>query len=77
LWYGGISLYGVGAAMMGPLGGVLGWPIFMSMNIIVANVLGYLTGEWSGTSSRARGLSWSGIAVLVVAIIVVALAGQA
>ena len=77
LWYGGISLYGVGAAMMGPLGAVLGWPIFMSMNIIVANVLGFLTGEWAGTSSKARGFSWGGIAVLVVAIVVVALAGQA
>ncbi len=76
LWYGGISLYGVGAAMMGPLGAVLGWPIFMSMNIIVANVLGFLTGEWAGTSSKVRGLSWGGIAVLVVAIVVVALAGQ-
>ena len=77
MWYGGLSLYGLGAAAMGPLGGVLGWPIFMSMNIIVANVLGFLTGEWAGTSSKARGLSWSGIGVLVVAIVVVALAGRA
>ncbi len=77
LWYGGISLYGVGAGMMGPLGAVLGWPVFMSMNIIVANVLGMLTGEWAGTSGTARCLCWSGILVLIVAIIVVALAGQA
>ncbi len=76
LWYGGISLYGVGAAMMGPLGAVLGWPIFMSMNIIVANILGFITGEWARTSGKTRALCWSGIAVLVVAIVVVALAGQ-
>ncbi|MFB3776411.1 MAG: L-rhamnose/proton symporter RhaT [Bryobacteraceae bacterium] len=77
LWYGGISLYGVGAAMMGSLGGVLGWPIFMSMNIIVANILGLLTGEWVGASPAVRRLSWAGIGVLVVAIVVVAMAGQA
>jgi L-rhamnose-H+ transport protein len=76
LWYGGISLYGVGAGMMGPLGAVLGWPIFMSMNIILANVLGLATGEWAGASGRALGLCWSGIAVLLAAIVVVALAGQ-
>ncbi len=76
LWYGGISLYGVGAAMMGPLGAVLGWPIFMAMNIIMANVLGFLTGEWTGTSGKARAHCWAGILVLVVAIIVVARAGQ-
>ncbi len=76
LWYGGISLYGVGAGMMGSLGAVLGWPIFMSMNIIMANVLGMLTGEWANAGSRARNYCWSGIAVLIVAIVVVALAGQ-
>jgi L-rhamnose-H+ transport protein len=76
MWYGGLSLYGLGAAAMGPLGGVLGWPIFMSMNIIVANVLGFLSGEWTGVSSRARGLSWFGILILVLAIVVVATASQ-
>jgi L-rhamnose-H+ transport protein len=76
LWYGGISLYGVGAAMMGPLGAVLGWPIFMSMNIIVANALGFLTGEWTGTSDKTRALCWTGMVILVLAIVVVALAGQ-
>jgi len=76
LWYGGISLYGEGAAMMGPLGGVLGWPIFMSMNIIVGNVLGFLSGEWAGASTKTRSLSWSGIAILVAAIVVVALASR-
>jgi L-rhamnose-H+ transport protein len=77
LWYGGLALYGVGAAALGPMGGVLGWPIFMSMNIIVANILGFMTGEWAGTGSKARNLCWLGISVLVVAIVVVALAGQA
>lgn len=76
MWFGGLSIYGLGAAAMGQLGGVLGWPIFMSMNIIVANVLGFMTGEWAGVSSKARGLSWFGILVLVVAIVVVATASQ-
>jgi hypothetical protein len=36
-----------------------------------------MTGEWAGTGSKARNLCWLGISVLVVAIVVVALAGQA
>lgn len=72
LWYAGISIYGMGAAAMGPLGGVLGWPIFMSVVIIMANVLGALTGEWKGAGPRAVRLSWTGIAILVVAIAVIA-----
>lgn len=72
LWYSGISIYGMGAASMGPLGGVLGWPMFMSVVIIMANVLGAFTGEWKGAGQKAVRLSWTGIAVLVVAIAVIA-----
>jgi len=72
LWYSGISIYGMGAAAMGPLGGVLGWPIFMSVVIIMANVLGAATGEWKGAGPRAVRLSWTGICVLVIAITVIA-----
>jgi hypothetical protein len=47
------------------------------MNVIMMSLLGVLTGEWSGAGSKARVLSWAGTGVLVVAMIVVALAGQA
>jgi L-rhamnose-H+ transport protein len=72
LWYIGISIYGMGAAAMGPLGGVMGWPIFMSVVIIMANVLGAVTGEWKGAGQQAVRLSWIGIGILVVAITVIA-----
>ncbi|MBI4889131.1 MAG: hypothetical protein HY821_00810 [Acidobacteria bacterium] len=72
LWYIGISIYGMGAAAMGPLGAVLGWPMFMSVVIIMANVLGALTGEWKGAGAGAVRTSWIGIAVLVAAIAVIA-----
>jgi L-rhamnose-H+ transport protein len=74
LWFGGISIYGMGASTMGPLGGVLGWPVFMSMVIVTANIHGVLSGEWAGTSAKARGLSWLGIGILIVAIIVISMA---
>ncbi len=77
LWFGGTCLYGVGAATMGAPGAVVGWPIFVTMNVIMMSLLGVLTGEWSGAGSKARVLSWAGTGVLVVAMIVVALAGQA
>lgn len=71
LWFGGISIYGMGASTMGPLGGVLGWPVFMSMVIVTANVWGALSGEWSGASNKAKRLSWLGIAILIAAIVVI------
>lgn len=72
LWYIGVSIYGMGAAAMGPLGGVLGWPIFMSTVIIMANVWGAATGEWKGAGAQAMRLMWTGVCILVAAIAVIA-----
>jgi L-rhamnose-H+ transport protein len=72
IWFGGIATYGVGSASMGPFGKIIGWPVFMAMVIITANVLGALQGEWARTTGRTRGLLWGGIGVLIVAIIVLA-----
>ncbi|MCX7605309.1 MAG: hypothetical protein N2036_14635 [Bryobacteraceae bacterium] len=72
LWYIGVSIYGMGAAAMGRLGGVLGWPIFMSTVIIMANVWGAATGEWKGAGAQAMRLMWAGVLILVAAIAVIA-----
>ena len=68
LWFAGIVVYGIGAAGLGALGGVIGWPLFMAMIIITANIWGALTGEWKGSPWVTHAYSWSGIAMLLVAI---------
>ena len=70
-WFGGVSIYGLGAASMGALGGVIGWPVFMATIILVANILGYATGEWKGAGQRARSYSMVGMAILIAAIYVI------
>ena len=72
LWFGGIALYGYAAATMGPLGGVVAWPVFMSTVIVTANVNGLLSGEWKGAKGSSLGLSWVGLSLLVIAIVVIA-----
>ena len=67
-WFAGIVVYGVGAAGLGALGGVIGWPLFMAMIIITANVWGALAGEWKGSARTTYALSSAGIAVLLLAI---------
>ena len=71
LWFGGMSIYGIGTALMGPLGKVVGWPVFMSVVIVTANVNGLLSGEWKGAKRSSLAVAWAGIALLVLAIIVV------
>lgn len=73
LWLAGIDAYGIGAADLGALGGVIGWPVFMATIIIAANLWGALTGEWKGITRSTYAYSGSGIALLLVAIYVISL----
>ena len=72
LCFGSFITYGAGANALGPLGAVVGWPLFMSMSLITSNTLGWVTGEWKGSPTKAIGFAVAGIAVLIVAITVIA-----
>ena len=76
LWFGGIVLYGMGASSLGALGGIVGWPIFMTVDIIAALFWGAVSGEWSGASRRALIYNWTGVGILLLAIAVIS-AGNA
>jgi len=67
--------YGAGAMALGPLGGIVGWPLFMSMALITSNAVGALTGEWKGASRRAYGYSLVGVAFLIIAVVVISVGG--
>jgi L-rhamnose-H+ transport protein len=76
LCFGSFIVYGAGANALGPLGTVVGWPLFMSMALITSNTLGWLSGEWKGAPPRAIRYAVAGIAVLIVAITVIAIGGK-
>ncbi len=65
LWTGSVILYGYSSILLGHLGPVVGWPLFMSVIIITSNVWGFITREWRGTTHRTVGLMLGGIGLLV------------
>lgn len=73
MWIGSFYLYGAGATRLGHLGVVMGWPLFISLSIVVGNAWGLSRGEWKGSSPKARRLLNQGLGVLVVAIVTLAL----
>jgi len=75
LLFGSFMAYGAGAMALGPLGGIVGWPLFMSMSLITSNVWGAATGEWAGASRRSYGYSLVGISLLILAIVVIGVGG--
>jgi len=74
--FGSFMIYGMGATALGPLGGIVGWPLFMSMSLITSNMWGALTGEWKGASRRSYAYSLVGIGFLIVAISVISRGGS-
>lgn len=68
MWLAGMLLYGAGSARLGSLGRSLGWAILMSSMVLVANVLGLLTGEWKGAPAASRRQLALGVLLLVLAI---------
>lgn len=48
-WFGGIGLYGIATAYLGNLGTSVGYAIFVSSVIVVSNLWGIITQEWTGT----------------------------
>jgi L-rhamnose-H+ transport protein len=73
LWYGGTVAYGMGAASLGKLGGIVGWPVFMTLDIIVGIFWGAVSGEWNEASRRAVAYCWAGVGVLVLAIVLISI----
>lgn len=73
MWIGSFYLYGAGASRLGRWGTVVGWPLFISLSIVTGNLWGISRGEWRGAPTSARRLLNIGLAVLIVAVIIIAL----
>ena len=76
MWIGSFYLYGAGAAKLGRWGAIAGWPLFISLSIVVGNLWGLWRGEWQGAPTLARRLLNQGLLVLIVAVITVALSNS-
>lgn len=68
MWMAGISLYGSGARKLGPLGPSLGWAIFMTSMVVIANLFGIFTGEWAEAPRASKRKLAVSILLLILAI---------
>lgn len=75
-WFGSTSLYGIASGKLGSWGTILGWPLFMSLIVITASVLGILTGEWKNSGKQPLRIQMSAVGVLVLAVFVLAIASR-
>lgn len=75
-WFASTLMYGIAKGSLGSWGTTLAWPMFMSLIVITASVHGIRTGEWRNSGKTPLRIQLSGLAVLILAVIVLQLAGQ-
>ena len=72
-WYGSLVLYSKAAQIIGKLGPVLGWPMFMGLIILTSSFWGIYHKEWQGCSLKTKTNMSLGIVFMIVAIVVLAI----
>ncbi|MCC6353742.1 MAG: rhamnose/proton symporter RhaT [Verrucomicrobiae bacterium] len=68
-WFGALGVYGQGAALMGEMGPVIGWPMLLGLALVISNVWASRAGEWKGAPGPFR-LMLAGVGVLIVACVI-------
>lgn len=69
--------YGVGAWFIGPaMGRTVGWAVTIASSLIVANLLGFITGEWKDAHDKSKKVLFTGLAILIMAMTCLAYANS-
>lgn len=72
IWFLATIPYGMGTYYLGRLGTSVGWAIYIALTLIVANILGFMTREWSGAPPRALRMLGFGLVILIGSIVLLA-----
>lgn len=71
MWILSFYFYGIGTSKLGTFGLTVGWPVFVSLSIIVGNLWGIKRGEWKDATRKSKNLLSYGLIILVISIVVI------
>eukprot|EP01114_Cavostelium_apophysatum_P016703 TRINITY_DN4807_c0_g2_i1.p1 TRINITY_DN4807_c0_g2~~TRINITY_DN4807_c0_g2_i1.p1 ORF type:complete len:349 (-),score=61.19 TRINITY_DN4807_c0_g2_i1:946-1992(-) len=72
-WIGSVIVYGMGATMMGDLGNVIGWALFIISLILSSQFVGvFVAKDWKGAGRKNFAIFSAGISVIIFALITLA-----
>ena len=69
-WYGSLIFYSKASQLIGKLGPVVGWPLFMVLVILTSNFWGWRHHEWDHCGRRAQYAMWTGLLLLILSVLV-------
>jgi len=76
LWGGSIFLYGAAVPKLGDMGPSIGWPLSLAVGLLVANLMGFLLGEWRTAGRDAVASMRLGLLILLGAIVLCAISAR-
>jgi hypothetical protein len=76
IWFFATIPYGMGAYYLGRVGTSVGWALNIAGSLLVANILGFMTREWKDAPHRALTTLYSGLSVLIVSVVLLAVSGS-
>ena len=71
-WFAALGVYGQGAALLGEIGPVIGWPILLGLSLIISNYWAYNAGEWDNAQKPFNKLL-IGLFLLIISAVVLGL----
>tara|TARA_B100002052_G_scaffold110591_1_gene102117 strand:- start:241 stop:1242 length:1002 start_codon:yes stop_codon:yes gene_type:complete len=71
-WFAALGVYGQGAALLGEIGPVIGWPILLGLSLIISNYWAYNAGEWDNAKKPFNKLL-IGLFVLIISAVILGL----
>ena len=76
MWIGSFYFYGIGCSMMGKYGLIVGWPLLITLSIVVGNLWGIYRGEWKDATKTSKRLLNVGLLILIGSIALIAMSNQ-
>lgn len=64
-WFAALGVYGQSASVMGEMGPVIGWTMFLAVSLIVSSFWGIRAGEWKGTKLPFKVLIIGNIVLII------------
>jgi len=74
LYFECVIFYSKATLLLGALGPIIIWPIYMVFIVITSNFWGFMYGEWKGSPARSRKIILSAIGCQLIAVAVLAIA---
>lgn len=76
MWIGSFYFYGIGCSMLGDYGLIIGWPLLITLSIVIGNLWGIYRGEWKDATKGSKRLLNIGLLILIASIVLTAMSNK-